>query len=41
MNKERFNIPFEIELWGINGSIWTDKIDGSPKKIIFTQGKRH
>ena len=37
--KERFNIPFEIELWGIKGSILTNKIDGSPKKIIFTQDK--
>ena len=36
-NKERFNIPFEIELWDINGSILTNKIDGSPKKIFFTQ----
>lgn len=35
--KDRINIPFEIELWGIKGSIWTDKIDGAPKKISFTQ----
>ena len=34
---ERFNIPFEIELWGIKGSISIDKIDGSPKKIRFIQ----
>ena len=35
--KEQINIPFEIELWGIKGSIWTNKIDGSPKKISFSQ----
>tara|TARA_B100000242_G_scaffold137273_1_gene97502 strand:- start:149 stop:718 length:570 start_codon:yes stop_codon:yes gene_type:complete len=34
---ERFTIPFEIELWGIKGTISIDKIDGSPKKISFTQ----
>lgn len=34
---ERFNIPFEIELWGIKGTISIGKIDGSPKKISFTQ----
>ena len=34
---DRIHIPFEIELWGIKGSIWTDKIDGAPKKITFTQ----
>ena len=37
--KEQISIPFEIESWGIEGSIWTDKIDGSPKKISFTQDK--
>ena len=35
--KEQINIPFEIKLWGIKGSIWADLIDGSPKKISFTQ----
>ena len=37
--KEQISIPFEIESWGIEGSILTDKIDGSPKKISFTQNK--
>lgn len=36
-NEERINIPFEIEIWGIKGSVWTDKYDGSPKKITFRQ----
>ena len=36
-NKEQISIPFEIELWGIKGSIWTDIIDGSPKKVSFIQ----
>ena len=35
--KEQINIPFEIKLWGVKGSIWADLIDGSPKKISFTQ----
>ena len=35
--KEQINIPFEIKLWGIEGSIWVNVIDGSPKKISFTQ----
>ena len=26
-----------MKFWGIEGSIWTDKINGSPKKIIFIQ----
>ena len=34
---ERFYIPFEIELWGIKGSISIDKTNGSPKKISFIQ----
>ena len=37
IKEERINIPFEIESWDIKGSIWTDRIDGSPKKISFTQ----
>lgn len=39
IKNEQINIPFEIELWGIKGSIWTDQVNGSPKKISFTQGE--
>ena len=37
IQKEQINIPFEIKLWGIKGFIWSDLLDGSPKKISFTQ----
>ena len=37
IENNQFRIPFSIELWGIKGSIWTNLVDGSPKKITFVQ----
>ena len=34
---KQIRTPFGVKFWGIEGSIWTDKINGSPKKIIFIQ----
>ena len=33
----RIRIFFNIELWGIKGSIWISQQDGSPEKVIFIQ----
>ena len=37
--KDQVCIPFHIDLWGIQGSIWTSSVDGSPLKIKFIQEK--
>ena len=33
----RIRIFFNIELWGIKGSIWISQQDGSPEKVTFIQ----
>ena len=33
----KIRILFNIELWGIKGSIWISQQDGSPEKVTFVQ----
>ena len=33
----KIRILFNIELWGIKGSIWISQQDGSPEKVTFIQ----
>jgi len=39
VEKSAIRIPFSIDEWGIKGSIWTNHINGSPKRITFSQGQ--
>ena len=37
IENNKIRIFFNIELWGIKGSIWISQQDGSPEKVIFIQ----
>ena len=37
IENNKIRILFNIELWGIKGSIWISQQDGSPEKVIFIQ----
>ena len=37
IENNKIRILFNIELWGIKGSIWISQEDGSPEKVIFIQ----
>ena len=37
IENNRIRILFNIELWGIKGSIWISQQDGSPEKVTFIQ----
>ena len=37
IDNNRIRILFNIELWGIKGSIWISQQDGSPEKVTFIQ----
>ena len=37
IENNQIRIPFNVEIWGIKGSIWIAKKDGSPVKVTFIQ----
>lgn len=37
IENNKIRIFFNIELWGIEGSIWISQQDGSPEKVTFIQ----
>ena len=37
IENNKIRILFNIELWGIKGSIWISQQDGSPEKVTFIQ----
>ena len=37
IDNNKIRILFNIELWGIKGSIWISQKDGSPEKVTFIQ----
>ena len=37
IESNKIRILFNIELWGIKGSIWISQQDGSPEKVTFIQ----
>ena len=37
IENNKIKILFNIELWGIKGSIWISQQDGSPEKVTFIQ----
>ena len=37
IENNKIRILFNIELWGIKGSIWVSQQDGSPEKVTFIQ----
>ena len=37
VENNQIRILFNVELWGIKGSMWINQQDGSPKKVTFIQ----